>query len=144
MCIASLFGGLALANAKLGVVHGFAGVLGGRYPAPHGAICARLLPVVMKINVRALKERQSESPALYRYDQIAAFLTGRQDAGALDGIAWLEETNDELEIPQLSRFGVLGSEVDEILDQVEIASSTQGNPIRLNREELREIFLTAL
>ena len=46
MSLASLFGGIALANAKLGAVHGFAGPIGGMFPAPHGAICARLLPVV--------------------------------------------------------------------------------------------------
>ena len=54
MSLASLFGGLALANAKLGAVHGFAGVLGGMYPAPHGIVCARLLPFVVETNVMAL------------------------------------------------------------------------------------------
>jgi len=51
MALASLLGGLALANAGLGAVHGIASVVGGMFPAPHGAVCARLLPHVMEINV---------------------------------------------------------------------------------------------
>ena len=57
LALASLFGGLALANAGLGAAHGFAAPLGGLFPAPHGAICARLLPFVMAVNVKALAER---------------------------------------------------------------------------------------
>jgi alcohol dehydrogenase class IV len=144
MSIASLFSGLALANAKLGVVHGFAGVLGGRYPAPHGAICARLLPVVTKVNVRALRGRESASPILSRYADVAAILSGRNTARVEDGIAWLEEVNAELNIPTLSKLGIQGSDVEEILAQVEVASSTQGNPVRLSREELKEIFFASL
>ena len=60
MALASLFGGLALANAKLGAVHGFAGVLGGMYDAPHGAICAALLPHVTEVNIRALQSARAE------------------------------------------------------------------------------------
>ncbi len=62
MALVSLFGGLALANAKLGAVHGFAGPIGGIFPAPHGAVCARLLAVVMEVNLRALK--RGSKPAL--------------------------------------------------------------------------------
>ncbi len=58
MSLASLFGGLSLANAGLGTAHGFAGVVGGSFPAPHGAVCAALLPHVMSMNFRALSARQ--------------------------------------------------------------------------------------
>ena len=64
MSLASLCGGLALANAKLGAVHGFAGVLGGILAAPHGAICARLLPPVMAQNLEAFQVREGENPVL--------------------------------------------------------------------------------
>ncbi len=57
MALAALFGGIALANARLGAVHGFAGVLGGATGQAHGAICARLLPFVMEANIRAVGER---------------------------------------------------------------------------------------
>ena len=68
MSLASLFGGLALANAGLGAVHGFAAPIGGMFPAPHGAVCAALLPHVMEVNIRALRARAPDSEALRRYD----------------------------------------------------------------------------
>ena len=75
MALASLCGGLALANAGLGTAHGFAGPVGGMFPAAHGAVCAALLPHVMSINVQALNARQPESEALGRYDEVARILT---------------------------------------------------------------------
>ncbi len=54
IALSSLCGGLALANAKLGAMHGFAGPIGGMFDAPHEAVCARLLPLIMEANVRAL------------------------------------------------------------------------------------------
>ncbi|MEQ8223623.1 MAG: iron-containing alcohol dehydrogenase, partial [Candidatus Eremiobacterota bacterium] len=86
MCIASLFGGMALANAKLGAVHGFAGTLGGMFNAPHGAICARLLPAVMKFNAEALNEREPSSPVLSRFTEVAQLLTGNMSATIEDGL----------------------------------------------------------
>ena len=82
MALTSLLGGLALANAKLGAVHGFAGVLGGMYGAPHGAICAALLPPVIDANIRALTERQPNSPALRRYEHAAQTLLADESAEA--------------------------------------------------------------
>ena len=101
MALASLCGGLALANAKLGAVHGFAAPLGGMFPVPHGVACARLLPLVVEANVRALRERDASSPALARYDEVARILTGRPAARAEDGAAWLRALGAELEIPPL-------------------------------------------
>jgi len=71
MSIASLSSGLALANAKLGAVHGFAAPLCGMFPIPHGVACARLLPSVTERNVHALRSRSPDSPALGRYDEVA-------------------------------------------------------------------------
>src|SRR5205807_6923505 len=104
MSIASLCGGLALANAKLGAVHGFAAPLGGMFPIPHGVACARLLAPVAAMNVRALREREGTSPALARYDEAARILTGRPSARAEDAAAWLAELVDELAIPRLASF----------------------------------------
>src|SRR5947209_9713531 len=75
MSFASLLSGLALANAGLGVVHGFAAALGGMLQAPHGALCAAVLPYGMAINIRALRERVPEGDALARYGEIAGILT---------------------------------------------------------------------
>src|SRR3989304_1486255 len=99
MALASLYSGLALANAKLGAVHGFASVLGGMYAGPHGAICARLLPPVMAVNVRALKARGTDQQPLQKYETLARILTGREDAAPEDGMAWIQELGEALQIP---------------------------------------------
>ncbi|HXT39521.1 MAG TPA: iron-containing alcohol dehydrogenase, partial [Candidatus Angelobacter sp.] len=87
MALASLFGGLALANAGLGAVHGFAASIGGMFPAPHGAVCAALLPHVMQANLIALHERDPRAEAVRRYVEVARLLTGSERAGAAEGIA---------------------------------------------------------
>ncbi len=137
MCLASLFGGLALANAKLGAVHGFAGPIGGLFPdAPHGAICGRLLPLVIEVNVRALKERRPRSPALERYRELARLLTGDPEAKIIDGLIWLQSLCLELGLAPLARYGVSEDHVAELVEKARRASSMQGNPIKLSREEL--------
>lgn len=140
MSIAALFSGLALANAKLGAVHGFAGVLGGSLYAPHGAICARLLPVVMSINLRALKERTPQSEVLMRYDEVAQILTGDRSARAADGIAWVADLSAKLGIPSLSKFGLRSEILPEVVEKSAKASSMKGNSITLTQNEMIEIL----
>lgn len=140
MSLASLFSGLALANAKLGAVHGFAAPLGGRYPAPHGAVCARLLPVVMQVNLRALRERQPDSPALLRYHEIARILTGSHAASPEDGADWVQALVAELGVPGLSAYGLKRADFSELAASAARASSMQGNPIQLTEAELVEIM----
>jgi len=144
MALASLFGGLALANAGLGAVHGFAGPLGGMFTAPHGAICARLLPAVMAVNVRALQERHPESEALQRYHEIARILTGDPHATAQDGIAWIEDLCTDLRIPPLSSYGVRQRDFPTLIDKASVASSMKGNPLPLARDEMEDILARAL
>jgi alcohol dehydrogenase class IV len=144
MALVSLFGGLALANAKLGAVHGFAGPLGGMYSAPHGALCAALLPGAMAVNVRALRERDPGSDVLKRYDTVGRALTGRTTARAEDGVAWALETAEALGIPKLSRYGVTPAALPEITKKAATASSMQGNPIVLTPAELDEVVQLAL
>jgi alcohol dehydrogenase class IV len=144
MALASLFGGLALANAKLGAVHGLAGPLGGMFPAPHGAVCAALLPHVMAINLAALQRRSPGHPAYERYEEIAQLLTGSADARADDGVAWVGQLCRDLGIPPLSSHGVTDSACPVLIDQAQRASSMQGNPIRLEAEELADVLRRAL
>jgi alcohol dehydrogenase class IV len=138
MSIASLCGGLALANAKLGAVHGFAAPLGGMFPVPHGTACARLLPPVVAVNVRALRERDRDSPALARYDEVARILTGSATARAQDAATWLADLVRDLEVPPLSAYGVRPSDVPDVAAKAKRASSMQGNPIALTDDELAE------
>ncbi|MCS7059964.1 MAG: iron-containing alcohol dehydrogenase [Anaerolineae bacterium] len=144
MALASLLGGLALANAGLGAVHGFSGPVGGLFHAPHGAVCAALLPPVVALNVRALRERQPDSPALKRYDEIAAMLTGDPRATADDAVQWVQELAQALDIPPLSAYGMEPIHVDEVADRAAVATSMKANPIPLTRAEMREILMRAL
>jgi alcohol dehydrogenase class IV len=144
MALASLFGGLALANAKLGAVHGFAGLLGGMFNAPHGAVCAALLPHVLAVNVHALGKRQPQSEFLQRYDKIAQLLTGRPNATAQDGVAWVQALCQDLQVPPLSTYGLTKADFPDLIEKARRASSMQGNPIALTTEELAEILDQAL
>lgn len=144
LSLASLMGGLALANARLGAVHGFAAVLGGMFPAPHGAICACLLPIVFQANVQALRRRSPEHPTLARYAEIARLLTGDPQVSAEDGAAWLAELVDALQIPPLRAYGLKPDDFPEVIEKAAKASSMQGNPIRLEQDELRAVLEQAL
>jgi alcohol dehydrogenase class IV len=136
MAAGSLFGGLALANAGLGAVHGFAGPIGGMFPAPHGAICAAILPHVMNANLCALRERQPASDTLGRFESVARLLTGEDGATGDDGIEWLRRLVAELHIPGLRTYGVSREHTAELASKAAQASSMKANPIPLTREEL--------
>ena len=144
MALASLFGGLALANAGLGAVHGFAAPIGGRFPAPHGAVCAALLPFVMAANLRALRERAPQSEALRRYEEIARLLTSRAQATADDGVTWVQELCAALAVAPLRTFGLGESDVASVVASAQQASSMKANPIVLSEAELRDVLTAAL
>ena len=143
MAIASLFGGLALANSKLGAVHGFAGTMGAMFLIPHGVICACLLPHVMEVNVKALQRRGSLE-FLSRYDEVARLLTGKPDAGATDGIDWIHDLCNALDVAPLFEFGITEAHFPEMIAGAKRASSMKGNPVELTDEELIEILRKAV
>lgn len=143
MAFASLCGGLALANAGLGAVHGFAGPFGGMYHAPHGAICAALLPEVCAANVRALRRREPSHPALVRYAELATLLTGSPDATVEDAIVWLRSLVNAFEIPPLSQYGFTPADAPSVVAKARVASSMKANPIVLTDEELTAILVAA-
>lgn len=144
MCLASLFSGFALANAKLGAVHGIAGPLGGMVSGAHGAICAGLLPYVMEMNIKALRTRAADSPALERYNELACILTQRSNANAKDAIAWVKNLCQTLQVESLAHLGLNKADLPAVVAKSQISSSMQGNPIRLTEDELMEILHNAL
>jgi len=144
MSMGSLFGGLALANAGLGVVHGFAAPLGGSLKAPHGALCAALLPHGMAVNVSALRTRAPQHPALERYATIARLLTGQQEADAEAGIEWVRMLCAELSVPTLRTWGMTEADLPRAVEEAARASSTQANPLPLTNEELLGVMKAAL
>jgi len=115
MSFASLCGGIALANSGLGAVHGFAAAIGGMFPAPHGAVCARLLPLVIEANRRGLE--------------------WLEDA---------RELVEAFEIPGLARWGVREEHVSELAAKATRASSMKTNPAPLTESELQDILRQAL
>lgn len=144
MSIASLFGGIVLANAGLGAVHGLAAPLGGMTAAPHGVLCGRLLPAVTAANLAALRRRDPENPALRRYSELARLLTGRADASPEDAVCWLSERVREFGLPTLAALGLSPADAPELIARARRASSMRGNPVELTEEELDAILRESL
>lgn len=144
MALAALMSGLGLANAKLGAVHGLAGPLGGLLSAPHGALCARMLAPVTRVNLAALRARASEGEALTRYRQAAQLLTGRSEAQPDDLVNWVGEIVQEFHVPMLGALGLTEALIPEAVAKGMRASSMQGNPVQLTEDELAEVLQEAL
>jgi alcohol dehydrogenase class IV len=144
MALSSLWSGMALANAGLGAAHGLAGPIGGMFPAPHGAVCAALLPHVIRANLRALRQRQPDSDALRRFVELARLLAGGAAATADEGVRWVEELVRDLKIPPLSCYGIGRGHIAELVSKAAAASSMKGNPLPLTPDELTGILFAAL
>ena len=142
MAWASLLGGMALANAGLGAVHGFAAPVGGMFPAPHGAICAAVLPHAIDVNIRATGSRAPEK--LARFDEVARLVTGNPHAAAADAAIWIADLVRKLEIPPLRTYGVTEADLPVLSEKAANASSMKGNPVALTKDELCEIISRAL
>jgi alcohol dehydrogenase class IV len=140
MAWVSLMGGLSLANARLGAAHGFAGPIGGMFDAPHGTICAAVMPAVMSVNIRALTERASESEAIKRYAEIAEWMIGSAAAEAEESAEWMKQICRDLKIPRLADLGINRSDFEQIVEKASHSSSMKGNPVQLTREEMIEIL----
>jgi len=144
MAIAACLSGMALANAGLGAVHGYAGPIGGMFPAPHGQVCAALLPEVMEQNIAALTERAPRHPALARYREIGQLLCGVEEVTARDGLAWVRALVLDLGVPRLAEHGLTQADVPILVEKAQRASSMKGNPIPLTVEELAGILRETL
>ncbi len=144
MAVTSLFGGLALANAGLGAVHGFAAPFGGMFSAPHGAVCAALLPHVMAANIKALRESAQGSVALVRYEEIGRLLTGKAQGTAEDGVQWVARLVKDLRVPKLSQYDCAEKDVSEVVEKAAKASSMKANPVELTADELSLILKSAM
>lgn len=144
MCIASLCGGMALANAKLGAVHGFAGPIGGMIDAPHGALCASLLLPVARMNFDIATRRDPSGITVQKFNALAVALTGNPSATGSYAIAWIESLIKELPLPSLKELGFNRSQISEAANKSAQSSSMKGNPIELVPADLREILDEAL
>jgi alcohol dehydrogenase class IV len=140
MSFAALTSGICLANAGLGVVHGFASSIGGRYNIPHGVICGTLMAVNNEITVRKLRKINPDSPALNKYVLMGELFTdakGKSEDYIIDEfIDYLHKMTDELHLPGLRESGVLKEDLKEIAMNTEC----KNNPVKLDKEELLEIL----
>ena len=144
LALASLFSGICLANSGLGVVHGIAAAAGARLSAPHGAVCAAVLAAAMEINLRALRDRARDHPALSRMGEVATLLTGRSDASPEQAITWLEDLTTALSVPGLASYRLDPDGIDAVVTAAQKASSMRGNPIELSDDEVGEILTRSL
>ncbi|MGR3463757.1 iron-containing alcohol dehydrogenase [Limimaricola sp.] len=140
LALTSLFGGLALANAGLGAVHGFAGVLGGRVGAPHGALCGRLLPGVLRANAHAVAGQGGD---MTRHDEVAGWIAAAlgEWGEPLDAMeAWI----DGCGLPRLGAMGVPAAEIPELAEASRASSSMRGNPVALAPAALETVLRDSL
>jgi alcohol dehydrogenase class IV len=144
MSLCSLFSGMALANARLGAVHGLAGVIGGRYDAAHGAVCAALLVPVLRANLQALCDRQPDSPVLPRFAELGRLLTGKENAGSESAIQFLADLTRGMNIRNLGTYGIQPAALPEIASLAAGTSSMKGNPVQLTQADLVSILQEAL
>ena len=144
MAYASLLGGLSLANAGLGAVHGLAAPIGGMFPAPHGAVCACLLPLIFQLNLHKAQQEGNHPDLLERFNRVGQLLLGGPSAAAAEAEARLFELRQQLRIPPLSAYGVQVSDLAEIAAQGLKASSMKANPLLLNQDELIDLLHQAL
>jgi alcohol dehydrogenase class IV len=144
MAMAALLSGMALANARLGVVHGLAGPLGGFLNAPHGALCAAILPAAFEENLQEAYLDRKRPDLAERFDEIGRLFTGRREADARDAVAWLADTVRELEIPGLGHWGLKPKEYPLVLPLARRSGSMQGNPVTLSEAALERILERSL
>jgi len=141
MAMASLLGGMALANVKLGAVHGFAGPMGGMFTIPHGAVCACLMSAVINVNIEVLKEQNKD---ISKFKDLAKILTGNEGAVAGDAAIWASKLVEELGIPSLSEFGLTSNDFSELVKKAKVSSSMKGNPVELTEDQLLRVLEMSL
>ncbi len=140
MAYASLLSGIALANDGIGIVHGLAGPIGGFFPIPHGVVCGTLVSASVRANLKALRQREPDSPAIAKMARLGQLLSGTAHKSpeyfcdALVDI--LDQWTQTLDIPRLGSYGIQKQDLDKILDK----TTNRNNPIELHREEIRGIL----
>lgn len=140
---ASYISGITLANAGLGVVHGFASSVGGYVDIPHGVLCGTLLPEAVKLNIELLRQ-QNDEYYLKKYAKVGAIITGSDEKDIETSctrlIDILEYWVSELNIPRLNKFGLEEDDLDVIVKK----TSYKNNPIMLSNEQMKSILLSRL
>jgi alcohol dehydrogenase class IV len=140
MSFAALTSGICLANAGLGVVHGFASSIGGMFNIPHGVICGTLMAPANAITIRELRNRRSNPEAWNKYVRLGTLFLeaeGKSDNYYIDGfIEYLRALSIDLKLPRLEQFGIRQSDLEPICRVTEL----KNNPVKLSTVDLIEIL----
>jgi alcohol dehydrogenase class IV len=140
MSFAALTSGICLANAGLGVVHGFASSIGGLFNIAHGVVCGTLMAPSNEINVRELRKNKKNKPALQKYASLGRlFLNekGKSNDYYIDGfIQYLYQLTIDFQLPGLRTLGITEKDLDRICDKTD----NKNNPVSLTRADLKEIL----
>ena len=145
LALAALYSGIALANAGLGAVHGLAGPIGGLFDAPHGAVCAALLPGVVEKNfLQTLEAGQKLFTDVAKFSELARLIAGRADATPREAVEALRSLCARVRIPGLAAYGVRAEHAEELARRSQATSSMKGNPVALSDEALARVVMGAL
>jgi alcohol dehydrogenase len=143
LAFAALASGICLAQTGLGSVHGLASPLGAFFPIPHGVVCGTLVAAATRINIDALRARDTDSPARHKYAKVGNILSGRLHSNPRNArealVLTLTEWTQRLALPPLSAYGIKESDFPLILAHCR-GGSMKTNPIVLRDEELIEIL----
>lgn len=140
MAFVSLSGGLALAHAGLGAVHGFAGPIGGRTEAAHGAICGALLaPVLEALSGKA----EAGSELVRRLDEVSGWLAAGLGVASADAFPALANAAHAAGLPRLAALGVRPEDHDTLAEDARVSSSMKASPVAFTTGELVEILRAA-
>lgn len=140
MSLAALLSGIVLSHAKLGVVHGIAGPMGGMVRVAHGAVCARLLGPGMAANLKQSRIK-GVGQVVGKLDETARLLTGQPGAVADDAVDWIHQMTKRLQVPPLSACGLSPEQMQTLCRRALKSSSMKGNPVPLSEAELMDVLL---
>lgn len=148
MAYGALLSGIVLANAGLGIVHGFASSIGGLFEIPHGVVCGTLLAESTKVNIKRLERLGSEvENYLLKYALVGALIDGKNCFEDIDIphycsilVDVLDNWTKKLNIDRLGQYGITSTDVDSIIEK----TSLKNNPVQLKREDLHKILINRI
>jgi alcohol dehydrogenase class IV len=140
MSYAALCSGITLANAGLGVVHGYASSIGGRFDIPHGLICASLMGVSNEMTLNKLIKNDPDDTFINKYAAVGKLFFGSTDRDEVFYAEFLINKIHDLalsfKLPKLSHYGFIRDEIELVASR----TSNKYNPVKLSHKDLAEIL----
>jgi alcohol dehydrogenase class IV len=141
MSYAALISGMTIANAGLGIVHGFAQPLGSFYEVPHGKVCGTLMGAANRITVERLRE-EANLDVLEKYFNVARLITPNENRDeAIDTLLdYLDQLTANFNLPVLSDYGITPADFPLIIAN----TGQKEHPVRLTDDDLKSILMQRL